>query len=134
MDIISRMDALSEVVVKELDSIISKGTMSVGELKIAFDAVCLLMKIAELEDKIDGGNMFDEGYSERNSWPNQSSYSQMRNPSNGRFMTGGRMFDSKRSGHSIEDRMIEALEGMMDIAKNDYERQAIRSQIESLRK
>lgn len=38
------------------------------------------------------------------------------------------------SGHSIEDRMIWALEQQMDAAKSDYERQQIKEEIDNIRR
>lgn len=38
------------------------------------------------------------------------------------------------SGHSINDRMIDALERMMDTAKTDHERDEIRKRIEEIRR
>lgn len=43
----------------------------------------------------------------------------------GRRMHGSFSYDSGMSGHSIEDRIIEKLEEMMDNAKSDYERMKI---------
>jgi hypothetical protein len=38
------------------------------------------------------------------------------------------------SGHSINDRMIDALERMMDTAKTEHERETIRKRIEEIRR
>ena len=43
-------------------------------------------------------------------------------------------FSHGYSGHSINDRMIESLEHLIDQTEGDYERQQIINEIESLRK
>lgn len=67
------------------------------------------------------GMAYDEGYSGR----------RMRSPSTGRYM--GMNYPS-HSGHSINDRVIDKLERMMDEADNDYERQTIAGYIAKLGK
>lgn len=46
----------------------------------------------------------------------------------------GRYISNGYSGHSIEDRMIMALEQQMDEAKTDYERQLVEKEIQRLRR
>lgn len=87
-----------------------------------------------------------EEYSER--W---HSMRRGRSPSTGRFTSmraepymdsyrdsyGMRSMDSYNegySGHSINDRMIDALERMMDTAKTERERETIRKRIEEIRR
>lgn len=87
-----------------------------------------------------------EEYSER--W---NSMRRGRSPSTGRFtsMRSEPYRDSYRdsyemrsmgsyndgySGHSINDRMIDALERMMDTAKTEHERETIRKRIEEIRR
>lgn len=43
-------------------------------------------------------------------------------------------YNDNTSGHSIEDRMIWALEQQMDAAKSDYERQQIKEEIDNIRR
>lgn len=43
-------------------------------------------------------------------------------------------YNDNTSGHSIEDRMIWALEQQMDTAKSDYERQQIKEEIDNIRR
>lgn len=67
------------------------------------------------------GMQYDEGYSGR----------RMRSHSTGRYTgTSYRGY----SGHSINDRIIDKLEHMMDEADNDYERQTIAKYIDKLEK
>lgn len=66
----------------------------------------------------------DRGYGDR-SYGHQS-YAQNMNRSMG--------YNDNTSGHSIEDRMIWALEQQMDTAKSDYERQQIKEEIDNIRR
>lgn len=87
----------------------------------------------------------------------KASFRRGRNPSNGQFMSmtqpmprlsynrdysmgdgmsnnmNSRKYDGGYSGHSVNDRMIDSLERMMDQAENEYEREKIRKEIEHLR-
>lgn len=51
----------------------------------------------------------------------------------GRYVSRG-YSNEGYSGHSIEDRMIMALEQQMDAAKTDYERQMVEKEIQRLRR
>lgn len=66
------------------------------------------------------------GYDASNGY--NSSNGRMRSPVTGRYISNG------YSGHSIEDRMIMALEQQMDEAKTDYERQLVEKEIQRLRR
>lgn len=83
-----------------------------------------------------------EEYSER--W---NSMRRGRSPSTGRFtsmraepymdsygMRSMGSYNDGYSGHSINDRMIDALERMMDTAKTEHERETIRKRIEEIRR
>ena len=61
-----------------------------------------------------------DGYSERRG----------RSPVTGRYISRGM---DGMSGHSVEDRMIMALEEQMDGCKTEYERQKIEDEIRRLR-
>lgn len=71
-----------------------------------------------------------DGYSYRSdpAYEYQASNGRMRSPVTGRYISNG------YSGHSIEDRMIMALEQQMDEAKTDYERQLVEKEIQRLRR
>lgn len=112
------LDELSELVAKELKKINSKPEMTPADLKAATDVMCLLEKI----EKIQNGE-FEEGYSNDRG----GSYRRMRSPTTGRYMDRG------YSGHSVHDRMIAALEELMDQAKTDYDRETISNGIRMIR-
>lgn len=124
---------LGDLVNREIDKVVAKGSMSPSELEIAKKAVCLLKEIKECE-ALDTDNM--HGYSER-------SYRRGRNPMTGQYESRGYVdYDQPYStvyhdgtgysGHSIKDRMISRLEGMMDEAKTDYERKTVEDFIHRL--
>lgn len=132
----------------ELDKIVKKGDLTPNELEAAKKAVCLVKEIQEVKEMKMGS---EEGYLERggNSYyypmyfnrGNSSGRYGAINLANSRYnrdMRGGRSsydhntYDDGRSGHSIQDRMVDRLESMMDEAASDYERQTITEWIEKL--
>lgn len=63
---------------------------------------------------------------------------QHRSPTTGRYTSGGypeehRMNRDNFSGHSINDRMVDQLERMMDTAKTEFERQQILDKIKMIK-
>lgn len=145
-----------KVVLEELDKLFSKGTLSPAETEAAKCAVCLLN---EMDDKFGGGEM-DEGYSERRgSRMSRRSYSMDNtmsmdsrvpyreyaitsyenrgggNRSSNRSSMAGQRHDSmgRYSGHSINDRMVECLEKLMDSAESDYEASKVKEMIHFIR-
>ncbi len=112
------LDDLEDLVCNELKKISKKPELSPAELKNATDAMCLLIKMEELQN---GTNYGDEEYAE-----SRGSYSRSRNARTGRYM-------SNYSGHSIEDRIVDNLEHMMDEANSDYERSVIHRWISKVR-
>ena len=122
--VMKEVDELACNVAKELKKINAKPEMNATDLKAATDAVCLLEKTANIQN----GDFSDE-YSEAAYSSNGGSYRRMRNPMTGRYMS----YDDGRSGHSVHDRMIAALEGLMDTAKSDYDRETISNGIRMIR-
>lgn len=126
---------------QKLDEIIANGTINPTEVKTVTDAVCLMLKSKEYEEWLRDGE--DLG----------SSFRRGRSPVTGRYVSRSRgdsygtdympirgsygrpytmdMYDQDYSGHSIKDRMVAKLEGMVDMAKSDYERQEV---LEAIRK
>lgn len=144
---------LKEIAEKQLREIHQKGSMSASEAEAAKTAMCL---IEMCEERIGD----DDGYSERGS---RRSYTQpyrhytidsysdgrsMRNRSydDGMYMRDGYAMDSYReesyrnrdrlgrySSHSIDDRVVDMLEKMVDSAKSDYEHQKLMEYIRYVR-
>lgn len=127
---------------KEIKRIVDAGTLNPTDVKTVTDAVCLMLKSLELEDRVEGKEYTD------------SSYAPMRSPSTGRYVsrdTDPYMMDSHTynsyrmpmphsrtrydmgySGHSTKDRMVARLEDMMGEAKNEYEMNMIRDAISKI--
>lgn len=154
------MQSVEEILEKELRTemkkIVDAGAFAPGQSKTLCEAVDLMLKMKEYEDR----NMdMMEGYSERRG----------RSPMTGRYVSrdyrdgsydpytmrgsynrggsyggvgyvrgsyddpyNGGSYGMGYSGHSIKDRMIATLEGMVDNAKSDYEKQEIINAIHTL--
>lgn len=113
MDDFKVADELCDLVEKELKKIAQKSDLTPVEVKNATDAMCLLEKIEIVKAMKQGiYERPEENYSMRYA-PRYSSKSY-------------RSYDRGYSGHSIHDRMISCLEGMMDQANSDYEKNEIR--------
>ena len=154
LDKVEKFDKILETdFEKEIDRIISNGTINPTEVKTVTDALCLMLKSIEYQDYLHDE---EDGYSER-------SYRRGRSPVTGRYVSrrGPEMsmryddpcighsmnyghgsyshpmsrnaYDNGYSGHSIEDRMVAELERMMDQAQSEYERQTIMSEIRAIR-
>lgn len=127
---------------KELDNIITAGTINPTQVKTVTDAVCLMLKTKEYADWLQ----------EESGDYSEASYRRGRSPVTGRYVSRGRdysmdqmhpdsyrrdsygrdMYDMGYSGHSVKDRMVAKLESMMDMAKSDYERQEVMNAIRSI--
>lgn len=116
------LEELEDLVIVELNKIIKKGDLTAVELKNATDAVCLLEKIANIQNGGESPN-----YSERTVSMHYGGY---RNPMTGRYTNS---YNRGYSGHSIQDRMVDKLERMMDEANSEYERNTIAEWIERLK-
>ncbi len=114
------LEDLEDLVCAELKKISKKPELTPTELKNATDAMCLLIKMDELQN---GGELGDE-FSE-----SRGSYSRSRSPRTGRYMSNNRGY----SGHSIEDRIVDNLEHMMDDAGSEYERNVLHKWISKVR-
>lgn len=98
------LEDLKKHVLKEINKINEKGDLNPVELKNASDAVCLLVKIKEVEEDDFGESESSERYP----------HSMRR----GSYRRG-------YSRHSINDRIVDKLERMMDDAGSEYERNVI---------
>ena len=129
------LERISQLVEKELEKMVSKNDMSPTELETVKKAVCLLKEIKEYEsmDMRYSNNSYRRGrdsmtgqfVSRRNDHYNEPAEMMNVYGQNGVSNTG-------YSRHSIKDRMIDRLEGMMDEAHTDYERRTIEDFIHRL--
>ena len=134
-------DKLRDKVNKMINQLAEKPDLTPQEIKNVTDAFCLLNKMNEVERgdamRDQFGNTYS-GYSQ--SWVASGPYPDpgygdnygrpMRSSVTGRYMNNNQ---NGSYGHSVPDRMVAALEDMMDSAHNDYERQMIQKEIQSIR-
>lgn len=73
------------------------------------------------------------GYPAAFEYGDMHSGAQHRSPTTGRYVSGEYHGKDHYSGHSINDRMVDQLERMMDTAKTEYERQQILDKIKMIR-
>ena len=129
MELQKVLKELEDLVATELNKIVKKGELNPAELKNASDAMCLMEKVYEVYEKM--GNIQNGGetpnYSERTVSMHYGGY---RNPMTGRYTN---TYNRGYSGHSIQDRMVDKLERMMDEANSEYERNTIAEWIERLK-
>lgn len=136
-----------EVLNKEVKNLASKGTVSPNELENAYKAICTMEKIKKMES-MEMGPEYSErgssyGYGVGGYWPlsyGDESYRRGRDGM-GRFTSmDGRSMDGRSmmgrdnySGHSVKDRMIDALERMRDSAQSQAEMRDIEAEIQRIR-
>lgn len=139
---------IMERIEDEACKICKKDPLSKDDVMILGQLVDMMKDLSTRTTMDEYSDMYltPEEYSER--W---HSMRRGRSPSTGRFtsMREEPYMDSYRdsygmrsvgsyndgySGHSINDRMIDALERMMDTAKTEHERETIRKRIEEIRR
>lgn len=124
-----------DLMLKELRKINSKGDLTKEEL-------CMIKEIADTVNKMLIGMAMDEegsgSYSEYYE-DDMVSHARGRDANTGRYISRRGMsrrhsYDNMNvSRHSIEDRMVAALEDQMDYAKTDYEKQMVGNVINKIR-
>lgn len=123
---------------RDLEKLLSKNELSAAD----WDAVKKAMCIANMMNSYVNGESFDDngmsyGMHYGHTWDDGYSGMRGRSPVTGRYISRGysnENMSSGYSGHSIEDRMIMALEQQMDSAKTDYERSQIEKEIRRIRR
>ena len=142
---------LKKLIKKELKKNVEKGTLSPPEIDAVNKAVDSLEKIAEKNPDVYSGAFYNirnfpqmppppsyNSYGMYRDWTPEMDYSGERGRSMhaGRFASRddhtNRMYDNY-SGHSINDRMVDQLEKMMDAANSEFERQQILDKIKMIR-
>lgn len=128
------LEKLEKALERDLEKLFSKGELT----PVDWEAVKKAMCIANMIESYKNGESYDEegssyGMGMRRSYgrPEEDwgmSGERGRSPVTGRYISRG------YSGHSIEDRMIMALEQQMDGASSDYERQMIEKEIKRIRR
>lgn len=144
---------IMERIENEACKICKKDPMSKDDVMILGQLVDMMKDLSPrtIMDEYSDMYLTPEEYSER--W---QSIRRGRSPSTGRFTSmrpepymdsyrdsygdgsygtrGMGSYNDSYSGHSINDRMIDALERMMDTAKTEHERETIRKRIEEIRR
>lgn len=128
-DDLKMMKSVEEILEKELrqemKKVVDANAFVPGQSKTLTDAVCLMLKMKELERWVESEN------SERSC--GMHSYNPNRSSVTGRYTSNGMnaysSYEMGYSGHSTKDRMIARLEDMMGEAKNEYEARMIRDAI-----
>lgn len=139
---------IMERIESEACKICKKDPMSKDDVMILGQLVDMMKDLSTRTTMDEYSDMYltPEEYSER--W---HSMRRGRSPSTGKFtsmrpepymdpymdsygMRNMGSYNDGYSGHSINDRMIDALERMMDTAKTEHERETIRKRIEEIRR
>ena len=142
-ELIEELMKFAGLAAKEVEKIVKKGDLTPQELENVYKLTCITEKVMELSG--DGsGSSYGHDMSGRHYDVRMDSYGDMygdgngyserrgRSPVTGRYVSRG-MSGNGMSGHSIEDRMIAALEDQMDAAKNEYEKNLILQEIQRIR-
>lgn len=118
---------LKDMLCRELEQVANKGELSAGELDVVDKLTHSIKSIATIMA------MEDSGYS-NDDMQSGNSYARKRD-SRGRYSRDYYSRDGRSMGYSRDDkaRMIEQLEDMMQDAKSDMEREALRNCINQMR-
>jgi len=115
---------------RDLEKLFSKGELSSADWDAVKKALCL----ASMMESYGRGEPYDEnGMSYGHYGPDWSSEGNM-SGERGRSPVTGRYISRGYSGHSVEDKMIMALEQQMDGVSSDYERGIIEKEIKRIRR
>lgn len=129
MELRKVLKELEDLVAAELNKIVKRSDLNPTELQNAMNAMCLIDKVYDVYEKMEnlqnGGE--NPNYSERTVSMHYGGY---RNPMTGRPTN---IYNRGYSGHSIQDRMVDKLERMMDEATSQYEKDTIAEWIEKLK-
>ena len=112
------LDKIRDSIEEAIKPILKKGeAMTPADLESLTKAVCVIEKIKRIEqcEPCDDEGGYSYGHSTR------------------RYYDGASRHNGY-SGHSIQDRMIDSLEKMVDDAQTDYERQTVKKWIKWIRR
>ena len=135
---------LKDLLKREVQKVVDKNDITPPEMQNIYNAVCTMEKICKMEQiENEMYSMDRSGKKLYMSYDNEMSGKRMRG-ADGRFMSSydypmhvdpmmNQRYEHEMSNHSIEDRMVDSLEKMMDSAGSEYERQQIQSWIHKMR-
>ncbi len=134
-DAVNELKKLTETTVKDLHKLNEKSTLAPADYDAALKGVELIGKISQTCAMLKWDDEEEESAG--------VSGTRGRSMHTGRYVSMGMDYPNSRSygyhnrcmtsGHSVEDRMIACLEGMMDEAGSDYERSRIMDVIHTIR-
>lgn len=158
MDNDKTLEKIRDSVEDAIRPLLKKGeAMTPADLESLTKAVCIIEKIKRIEDGDFDQSYSMNGYSENNPYDdNGNSYRRGRSSVTGRYVSrdtyhdgastrryydggsstryyGGNSMSRDYSGHSIQDRMVDRLERMIDEAQSEHERQTVKDWINRLR-
>ncbi len=126
----------------EVSKINDKGDLTPSEVDSVYKIANIMEKSTKAAKML--GLMEDDGYSQY--YPDMpyepynnmagNSYTRGRSMTTGRYMSrsnGPGRYEGGHSGHSVNDRMIMALEQEMNFANSEYDRKQIQDQINRIR-
>lgn len=147
-----KYNELKSLVAREVNKIIDKGSLDPVQVHNISEALCMMEKAKNCYEFADQyTDEYLRGVSEAMSGTYQSrnSYergyhdavrdmgeetSHRRSSITGRFVShDGNGYNTGRSGHSVEDRVIANLEGMLNSASSEYDRRFIENEIRGIR-
>ena len=131
--------SLKERLMSEVDTLTKKQPMRKDDVCCLGEIVDMLKDISTIEAMDRYGDEYVEDRYSGTPYvhiPHMDSYRRGRYPSTGRYvsMDSRPMHDDRYSGHSIDDRMIDALERMYDTAETEHERRKIDQLIAEIRR
>lgn len=145
-----KYNELKSLVAREVNKIIDKGSLDPVQVHNISEALCMMEKAKECYEFADKyadeylrgvSEAMNRSYRSRNSYERGYSdamrdmdeeMSHRRSSVTGRF-TSRDSYESGRSGHSVEDRVIANLEGMLNSASSEYDRRFIENEIRGIR-
>ncbi len=111
------VNEVKDLFVGKLEEVTKKGTVNLTDAKAMLDVFCLLQKIRDYEMECCN-DLQNEG---------DGSFAMTRSMPRGHYMNRG------WSGHSINDRMVNALEKMYDDAPTEHERDVLTEWIRKIK-
>ncbi len=138
------LEKINDAVEEAIKPILGKGAaMTAAELEVLTKAVCTIEKIKQIESGEYNGDSFSNSFARIDyNYDNGNSRERGRSPYTGRYVSRDDGYSTRRyydgenhtgySGHSIKDRMIDALEKMYDTAQTEHERQTVNDWIRRL--
>lgn len=132
------IEKFSKLAADEVSKINAKGDLTPSEVDSVYKISNIMeksTKAAKMLGLMDGED-YDYGYSGEYPDMRGNSYARGRSSVTGRYVSrdyGMPRYMGGQSGHSIDDRMIDALERMMDSATTEHERRRIQEQINQIR-